>query len=58
MFNILSINAYFHELFLFLENHTKYWDILMYDVPTYTVILNETLHNNLSCNYILNGHNI
>lgn len=30
MFNVMSINTHFDELLLFLENYTKYWDILMY----------------------------
>lgn len=49
--NIRSINAHLDELLLLIENDTKfkYVDI---------IVLTETWHNVLSCNYVIEGYNM
>lgn len=49
--NIRSVNANFDELLLLLENDMNFKDI---DV----IILTETWHNVLSCNYVLDGYSL
>lgn len=49
--HIRSINAHFDELLLFLENDAKYKDI---DI----IILTETWHNFLSCDYLIDGYSM
>ena len=49
--NIRSINAHFDELLVFLENDVKNREI---DI----IVLTETWHNVISCNYVLDGYDL
>jgi len=49
--NIRSVNAHFDELLLFLGNDKNFYDI---DI----IVLTETWHNVLSCNYAIDGYSL
>lgn len=47
----MSINAHFVDLLLFLENDARCNDINI-------IVLTETWHNVLSCDYIIEGYSL